>query len=53
MKVAAAVSLGRRGGKAGRGKSKRRGSSAYYRALALKSAAARRAKAQREPEQQS
>lgn len=38
--------MGRKGGKAGRGKSKRRGTSAYYKALQAKSAAAKKAVAQ-------
>lgn len=50
--------MARKGGKAGRGKAKVRGSAAYYRALALLAAARRKAnkdklefiKAQREPE---
>jgi hypothetical protein len=41
----AASVLGKKGGAAGKGASKRRGDAAYYRALAKKSAAARRAKA--------
>jgi len=52
----AAAALGRKGGKAGRGKSKVRGSAAYYRALALLAAARRKAnkdklEAQREPQE--
>jgi len=36
--------IGRKGGKAGRGLSKRRGNSAYYRRLALRSARVRATK---------
>jgi hypothetical protein len=41
----AAAELGRRGGKAGKGAAKRRGSKAYYKVLAAKAARARKAKA--------
>jgi protein-arginine kinase activator protein McsA len=41
----AAVSLGRRGGKAGTGDSKVRGDAAYYKRISKKAAAARKAKA--------
>ena len=40
----AAVSLGRLGGKAGKGESKKRGDSEYYRTISQKAAKARKAK---------
>jgi hypothetical protein len=40
----AAAALGRRGGKAGKGAAKRRGSKAYYKALSAKAVQARKAK---------
>jgi len=43
----AAVALGRRGGKAGTGKSKVRGSRAYYQELSRRGIKARRAKAKK------
>jgi len=43
----AAAILGKKGGLAGRGPSKRRGDSAYYRKLAKKAAAARKGKTRR------
>lgn len=43
-KSPAAVSLGRRGGKAGTGKAKVRGDSDYYKRISAKAAAARKAK---------
>jgi len=40
----AAVSLGRLGGKAGKGESKKRGDAEYYRSISQKAAKARKAK---------